>query len=187
MIIPPKIGVSIMRKLPSSRRSITSQNRRWSNACSSTFTQRGPDVVAHQSAKARFEHRSTTPIQRGQRQVSAHRCARVSMAGHDIIDQADHIEIVQNRPHRGHVTGTLALAAYRLPALVAGQLGHHSPASAQILLRNDTRLAVDTGGLHQVVVGLLPAALTHHRRHIWVIQAPMMKVQHRGTSQACRS
>ena len=42
------------------------------------------------------------------------------------------------------------LAAHRLTGLTAGQLGRHLLGSAQILLRDDPRLAVNTGGLDQV-------------------------------------
>jgi hypothetical protein len=51
--------ISITRSSSSPRRSIASQNRRWSNAGRSRLTHRRPAVVSHQSAKARFEQGST--------------------------------------------------------------------------------------------------------------------------------
>jgi hypothetical protein len=43
------------------------------------------------------------------------------------------------------------LAAHRLPRRSTGQLRHHLLRGAQVLLRHDPRLAVDSRGLHQVV------------------------------------
>ena len=77
------------------------------------------------------------------------------------------------------------LTAHWLAALAAGQPGHHLLGGAQVLLRDDARLAIDAGGLHQVVVRLLPAALPHDRRHIWVIHDLGPKVQHSHTFNMC--
>src|SRR5207302_2444658 len=54
----------------------------------------------------------------------------------------------------------------------------------QVLLRHDPWLAVDSGGLHQVVVGLLPSAFTHDRRHIWVIHLLRLKANHHNGRHA---
>ena len=96
-----------------------------------------------------------------------------------IIDQTDHIQVRQDRPHRGHIPEPPMLAAHRLPRWIAGQLGHHLLGAAQVLLRDDAWFAVHAGGLDQVIVGLVPPALPHDRRHLWVIHDPGLKVQPR--------
>lgn len=78
-------------------------------------------------------------------------------------------------------------AAHRQPGWLAGQFRRHFLGGAQILLGDDPRLAVHPRGLDQVVVGLVPAAFTHDRRHIWVIRDPMLKAQHNPPFAACRS
>ena len=65
-----------------------------------------------------------------------------------------------------------------------GQLGHHLLRAAQILLGHDARLAVHPRGFHQVVVGLLAAALTHDRRHIWVIHSCHTNLKHHNARHA---
>src|SRR5674476_1208576 len=51
--------------------------------------------------------------------------------------------------------------------------------ASQILLIDDAWLAVHPGGLHQVVVGLVPALLPNNRWHMWVIHLSVHHVHHR--------
>src|SRR6266536_2685690 len=76
---------------------------------------------------------------------------------------------------RGQVPELLVLAADRLAACRARQPRYDFLGGAQVLLGHDPRLAVDAGGLHQVVVGVLPASLPHDRWHMWVIHCPCLK------------
>ena len=104
-------------------------------------------------------------VERGQRHIRAHRRPRVGVAGHHIVDQPDHVQIGQHRPHRGHVPEPLMLTAYRHTRRGPGQFRDHLGRRAQVLLGHDPWLAVDPGGLDQVVVGLSTLALPHDRRH----------------------
>ena len=65
-----------------------------------------------------------------------------------------------------------------------GQLGEHLLRAAQILLGHDPRLALHPRGFHQVVVGLLAAALPHDRRHIWVIHSSHTNLKHHNPRHA---
>ena len=56
------IARSAAASLSVSRASMASQNRRWSVAATGSLVNRGPAVVAHQSAKASFEHGATTRL-----------------------------------------------------------------------------------------------------------------------------
>src|SRR5674476_928890 len=51
--------------------------------------------------------------------------------------------------------------------------------ASQLLLIDDAWLAVHPGGLHQVVVGLVPALLPNNRWHMWVIHLSVHHVHHR--------
>jgi hypothetical protein len=62
---------------------------------------------------------------------------------------------------RGRIPEPPTPAAGRLPCRLAGQLGHQLLGAAQVLLRDDARLAIDAGGLDQLVVGLVPPTLPH--------------------------
>jgi hypothetical protein len=88
----------------------------------------------------------------------------------DRIHDVDHVQPLQHRPDRRQVTETLVLGTYRRTGLLICEFGHDLIGAAQVLLRDDPRLAIHTRGLHQVVVRLVTAALANDRCHLWVIR-----------------
>src|ERR1019366_7578531 len=73
----------------------------------------------------------------------------------------------------------LVLGAFRAAGLRPGKAGHHLLGATQVLLVDDPWLPVHPGGLHKVVVRLVPTLLAHNRRHIWVIHYLTSNVEYR--------
>src|SRR5665811_1113666 len=96
-----------------------------------------------------------------------------------LIDRLGDLQPFQDPPDPGQVTELLVLGALRATGRGAGQAGHHFGRAAQILLIDDAWLAVHPAGLHQVVVGLVPALLPNNLWHMWVIHLSVHHVQHR--------
>jgi hypothetical protein len=133
-----------------------------------------PGGVGPPVGEAEFRAWSDDPVRAGQRQVGTRRRGGVRPPGHDPVDDLGYADAFDHRPDRGQIPELLVLATHGLSCRLAGQLGRYLLGRAQILLRDDPWLAIHPGGLHQVVVGLASTALTHNRRHIWVIQEPSL-------------
>jgi hypothetical protein len=96
--------------------------------------------------------------------------ARVRSTRCDLVDHLDQADLLDHRPHRGQVAEPFVLAAHRRGGRPAGEFLGDLRGAAQVLLRHDPGLAVDSGRLDQVVVdpAVRPPFLDH-RRHMWVI------------------
>ena len=116
-----------------------------------SWTQRGPAVVAHQSANANFGHGART------RFAAANAKYVPAVAGatrHSPVDQPRHIP------------ETLALGADRLTRPGTNQLHRHLHRATHVLLRHDPRLTVHPGRLHRALVSLVALPFPDDQSHI---------------------
>jgi hypothetical protein len=117
---------------------------------------RGGPPVRERQLRARAHN----PVQRGQRQVGAHRGSRVrpSRSGH-LIDDLGHPQPLDHRPGRCYIPECQVLCAlreHRRAVHGRGDVG----GLAQVPLRDDLRPATDPGDFPQVVVRLAADPLT---------------------------
>jgi hypothetical protein len=98
--------------------------------------------------------RRHNPVERGQRQIGTHRRSRIGPPrAHHLVDDPDHAQPLQHRPHRRHIPER------QVPRPLRGHRGAlHRRRDvlrlAQVALRDDRRLAANPGDFAQVVVRL---------------------------------
>ena len=107
------------------------------------------------------------PVRRREGDVGPGRRPGIGATGAgDLIDDLRHLQPAQHLPHRSDVAEGEMTAAIRLTWSCLRQARRDLLGRAEITLRDDPGLAVDPGGLGQVVVRLAVLLLADDERHI---------------------